>query len=389
MDLEDPLFIKYLAMRRQVILFDGPCVGKSEGQIPVSPEQSAEYVVEFVQGLGFHQVDVWAFSIGRCAAQMLALNHPHLVRHLILCGSLPSIGPGITPPPAAPFRAYRNADTFEDHKNAFIKWCFPSSSDGRLAGQAAWERTVNKGGETSAFVDLEGGRRQLTAFARFMNPEYAAEGSFCNLVITSFVHEEVHTYDSYGMQEYMLPNDGLWMDLKNAFHHLLHDLTLDHKSLLCLTFDFKGCVLDVGTGTGLWVLELADHFSFAQVIGIDISPIQPDFMLSNSTFYIDDLAKLYEPVFPCSEYHPHIIHFRNMTMAIYDWVKLLQELNPGGYVDFQEMLWYPYIQGDSTIQPYTGRLAEYFQTLAQAFSAVGISLNVSQYLLTNLKMSGL
>ncbi|KAF5238895.1 hypothetical protein FANTH_10138 [Fusarium anthophilum] len=92
MDCEDPIFIKHLATKRQVILFDGPGVGKSGGQIPSSPKESAEYLAEFVKSLGYHKVDIWAFSMGGCTAQMVALNHPDLVHHLILCGSFPSIG---------------------------------------------------------------------------------------------------------------------------------------------------------------------------------------------------------------------------------------------------------------------------------------------------------
>lgn len=34
-------------------------------------------------------------------------------------------------------------------------------------------------------------------------------------------------------------------------------------------------VLDIGTGTGIWAMDFGDEFSEAEVIGTDISPIQP------------------------------------------------------------------------------------------------------------------
>lgn len=34
-------------------------------------------------------------------------------------------------------------------------------------------------------------------------------------------------------------------------------------------------VLDIGTGTGLWAIEMADRFPRALVVGTDLSPIQP------------------------------------------------------------------------------------------------------------------
>lgn len=35
-------------------------------------------------------------------------------------------------------------------------------------------------------------------------------------------------------------------------------------------------VLDVGTGTGIWALDFGDEHPEAQVIGVDLSPIQPN-----------------------------------------------------------------------------------------------------------------
>lgn len=35
-------------------------------------------------------------------------------------------------------------------------------------------------------------------------------------------------------------------------------------------------MLDIGTGTGLWAIEMADLFPNATVIGTDLSPVQPN-----------------------------------------------------------------------------------------------------------------
>ncbi len=34
-------------------------------------------------------------------------------------------------------------------------------------------------------------------------------------------------------------------------------------------------VLDIGTGTGIWAIEMADQYPDATVIGTDLSPVQP------------------------------------------------------------------------------------------------------------------
>ena len=34
-------------------------------------------------------------------------------------------------------------------------------------------------------------------------------------------------------------------------------------------------MLDIGTGTGIWAMEMADRYPDATVIGTDLSPVQP------------------------------------------------------------------------------------------------------------------
>ena len=35
-------------------------------------------------------------------------------------------------------------------------------------------------------------------------------------------------------------------------------------------------ILDCGTGTGIWALDIGEVFPSAEVIGVDLSPIQPE-----------------------------------------------------------------------------------------------------------------
>jgi ubiquinone/menaquinone biosynthesis C-methylase UbiE len=47
--------------------------------------------------------------------------------------------------------------------------------------------------------------------------------------------------------------------------------------------------VDVGCGSGAWAIEVADEFPTANVIGIDLSPIQPTDVPQNCEFIVADL----------------------------------------------------------------------------------------------------
>lgn len=47
--------------------------------------------------------------------------------------------------------------------------------------------------------------------------------------------------------------------------------------------------MDIGTGLGLWCIEVANEYHDCRVVGTDLSPVQPTTIPDNCDFYIESL----------------------------------------------------------------------------------------------------
>jgi pimeloyl-ACP methyl ester carboxylesterase len=96
MDGWDPAATNSLAADYEVILFDNAGVGASGGETPYTVVEMMQHCVGLCSALGLKAIDVVGFSLGGMIAQQLALDHPQLVQHLILLGTGPRGGEGMT-----------------------------------------------------------------------------------------------------------------------------------------------------------------------------------------------------------------------------------------------------------------------------------------------------
>jgi hypothetical protein len=83
--------------------------------------------------------------------------------------------------------------------------------------------------------------------------------------------------------------------------------------------------------------DFADEYPSAEVIGTDLSPIQPPMVPANLRFEIDDACG--DWTYP--ENHFDLIHVRALYGAVADWpafyATVLKHLRPGGWFDQLEM----------------------------------------------------
>ncbi len=96
MDAWDPAVTNSLAADYEVILFDNAGVGASGGETPYTVAEMTPQSVAFCRAIGLKAIHVVGFSLGGMIAQQLALDHPNLVQRLILLGTAPRGGEGLT-----------------------------------------------------------------------------------------------------------------------------------------------------------------------------------------------------------------------------------------------------------------------------------------------------
>ena len=82
------------------------------------------------------------------------------------------------------------------------------------------------------------------------------------------------------------PNDEEEMTCLDKQHEIFRTI-LNGKFFLA-PIPTSGNILDIGTGSGIWALDVADRYPALDVTGIDISPTQPISVPPNCTFVVED-----------------------------------------------------------------------------------------------------
>jgi SAM-dependent methyltransferase len=96
-------------------------------------------------------------------------------------------------------------------------------------------------------------------------------------------------------------------------------------------------VLDIATGTGIWAIEFASEHPAAEVIGTDLSPIQPEYVPANCSFQIDDAEDPWTFSQPFDYIHGRLLAtcFKNFPGVV---KQAFDGLRPGGYLELQDVV---------------------------------------------------
>ena len=156
MDDWDPFVTNGLALDCDVILFDNAGIASSGGDTPSTVVEMARQVVAFCHALGLKEIDAFGFSLGGMIVQQLAHDHPKMIRRLILLGTGPRGGEGMT---FTELSAEEQADPVAFLLGAF----FAPTQTSQTAGKAFLERLQWRRDDRDLHVSKKAAEGQLNA----------------------------------------------------------------------------------------------------------------------------------------------------------------------------------------------------------------------------------
>jgi SAM-dependent methyltransferase len=183
--------------------------------------------------------------------------------------------------------------------------------------------------------------------------------------------ENGRRYHAYKAGKYYQPNDEEEMDREDMKHHWFK-LVMNGQLHLAPIGDKPGRILDLGTGTGIWCVEMGDRYPSARIIGTDLSKIQPTWVPPNVSFEIDD----FDDEWTYGDNVFDLVHNRFNTTAVNNWPrqfrKAFDALKPGGFIEVVDITNPP--QSDDGSIPEGSQLLRFFEHLTDGCKQVGRDL---------------
>ncbi|KAJ4289413.1 hypothetical protein N0V88_006893 [Collariella sp. IMI 366227] len=213
-----------------------------------------------------------------------------------------------------------------------------------------------------------------------------ASGHSTSVTPSVYAHtiENGRRYQYFKNGRYPFPNDDRELNREDMKHAMLLELC-DGELFYAPIAKDPQMILDVGTGTGAWAIDVGDKYPTARVRGIDLSPTQAVWVPPNVEFLIDDCEKE-----NWLDHDVDLVHLRFMTTILKDVPAVLknayESLKPGGWIELQDLS-AEILCSDSTLPP--SDPVHYLYTLCgRAFSQFGMDVTLPKRLRPLLEGAG-
>lgn len=217
----DPALLDLLAAERELIVFDNIGTASSTGTTPTSFQGLADGAVQFIEALGLSEVDLLGWSMGGYVAQIAALEHPELVRRLVLAASGPG---GVPDQPHQPAKVSQVARKPHLEDEDYLYLFFPETETASAAGLASLQRLDYRLSRSHAEVSPEQVQAQNAATQAYTGVWDRVPDLRLPVLVANGAHDVmIHAYASYALSQ-RLPNGKvvLYSDAGHGFlfqHH--------------------------------------------------------------------------------------------------------------------------------------------------------------------------
>ena len=179
----DPRIMDAIAAHRHIISFDYRGVGATTGEQGTSIPDMAKDAIAFIHALGYKQVDIMAFSMGGFITQELLLVEPTLARKIILAGTGPRGGEGVSDVVGLTYiDIFKGIVTFRDPKFYLF---FTQNKVGKQAARDFLKRLKERKENRDKKVKLSVLSKQLKAIKNWGNDKPADLSVFKNPVLVA------------------------------------------------------------------------------------------------------------------------------------------------------------------------------------------------------------
>ncbi|KAJ2904377.1 hypothetical protein MKZ38_008162 [Zalerion maritima] len=209
--------------------------------------------------------------------------------------------------------------------------------------------------------------------------------AFSSVTSSIYAHcyEHGRRYHVYKHGRYPIPNDDKEQGREEMKHVMIKEL-LDGKLYLS-PVDNPQKVMDLGTGTGIWAIEVGDMLPGASVVGTDLSPIQPTWVPPNVNFVIEDMEDnwVHSSDFDFIFMRHCVSLIRNPGQVV---DSAFSHLKPKGWVEFQELR--PYLMSDDGTLPEDHPVSKFYGLLPMALKEYGFKVDFADDLPRVLERAG-
>jgi len=165
MDYWDPAVTDGLAKNREVVLFNNAGVSSSSGEVPATFQEMGANAIAFINALHLKKIDLLGFSIGGLIAQEITLQASELVRRLILVGTGPRGGDGMSPMTKEAAKIF--SASYNPPEEIWLAVHFSPSASSQAAGREFLKRKHLRIQNRDPEVNDKVGPAQIAALSRY------------------------------------------------------------------------------------------------------------------------------------------------------------------------------------------------------------------------------